>query len=149
MLIKLIKTREVISGAHCEVWEINPLLEDRLMAEVFVLNEHLPLELILPLSITFHGIRIRGRDIGWQWDQPEAEQEVYEYLKEIQLSGEEIYLEVCVPEPELPGYPYVDRHPVDYEDAITSDMIVLMGDLNEDERPEEPTDEPFDEVEYV
>jgi hypothetical protein len=149
MLIKLIKTREVISGAHCEVWEINPLLEDRLMAEVFVLNEHLPLELIYRLTVTMRGMRIRGRDIGWQWDEPEAEQEVYEYLKEIQLSGEEIYLEVCVPEPDLPGYPYIDRHPDDYPIVLTDEMIVLMDDLDEDERPEEPIYEPFEEVEYV
>ena len=149
MLIKLIKTREVISGAHCEVWEMNPLLEDRLMAEVFVLYEHLPQELFYPISITLHGIRIRGQELGWQWDEPEAEQEVYEYLKEIQLSGEEIYLEVCIPEPDLPGYPYIDRHPDDYPIVLTDEMIVLMGDLNEDERPEEPIYEPFEEVEYV
>jgi hypothetical protein len=119
------------------------------MAEVFVLNEHLPLELIYRLTVTMRGMRIRGRDIGWQWDEPEAEQEVYEYLKEIQLSGEEIYLEVCVPEPDLPGYPYVDRHPDDYPIVLTDEMIVLLDDLKEDERPEEPTDEPFEEVEYV
>ena len=45
MLLKLIKTQEFISGAHCEVWEINPISGDRLLAKVFVLNEHLPLEL--------------------------------------------------------------------------------------------------------
>ena len=90
-----------------------------------------------------------SQELGWQWDEPEAEQEVYEYLKEIQLSGEEIYLEVCVPEPDLPGYPYIDRHPDDYPIVLTDEMIVLMGDLDEDERPEEPIYEPFEEAEYV
>ena len=146
MLLKLIKTRPMISGTHCEVWEINPLLEDRLMAEVFVLYEHLPSELIYPLTITLHGIRIRGQELGWQWDEPEAEQEVSEYLKEIQLSGEKIYLEVCVPEPDLPGYPYIDRHPDDYPIVLTDEMIVLLDDLKEDERPEEPIYEPFEEA---
>ena len=58
MLLKLIKTREFISGAHCEVWEVNPVLGDQLLAEVFVLNEHLPLELIYRLTVTREEIRI-------------------------------------------------------------------------------------------
>jgi hypothetical protein len=119
------------------------------MAHVFVLNEHLPSELFLPLAVTLRGIRIRGRDIGWQWRDPQDEQTLYEYLRTIQRSGEEIYLEVCVPEPDLPGYPYVDRHPDDYPIVLTDEMIVLMDDLDEDERPEEPIYEPFEEVEYV
>ena len=51
MLLKLIKTRQFISGAHCEVWEMNHLNGNRLLANVFVLNEHLPLELIYRLTV--------------------------------------------------------------------------------------------------
>ena len=114
----------MISGTHCELWEINPLLSDRLMAKVFVLNEHLPSELIFPLTVTLRGIRIRGRDIGWQWNEPEAEREVYDYLRTILLSGEEIYLEICVPKPDLPGYPPVDYHPDDYPIVLADDEFL-------------------------
>ena len=114
----------MISGAHCEVWEINPILGYRLMAEVFVLNEHLPEEMIYRLTVTLHGIRIRGQYPGWQWDKPEDASQIYDYLLMIQTSGEEIRLEVCVPEPDLTGYPYTDYHPDDYP-------IVLIDDLEE------------------
>lgn len=136
----------MISGAHCEVWEINSVLGNRFMAKVFVLNEHLPAELIWRLTVTLRGLRICGRDIGWQWDRPDDESEVYERLLMIQASGEEIRLEVCVPEPDLPGYPYTDYHPDDYPVVLTDDTIVLLDDLDEDERPEEPYEEPEYEV---
>ena len=121
MLLKLIKTRQVISGAHCELWEINHLSGNRLLANVFVLNEHLPAELIYPLIVTFHGLRIRGQDTGWQWESAKAELSVTGYLRGVQEIREEIYIEVCIPEPYLPGYPHVDRNPDDFP--------VVLGDF--------------------
>lgn len=137
MLLKLIKIREMISGAHCEVWEVNSVLGDRLLAEVFVLNEHLPSELIYRLTVTQVGICIQGRHSGWQWPNGIAEEAVTDYLLSVQAFQEEIRIEVCRPKPELPGYPEVDYHPDDYP-------IVLLDDLAEEERPEEPYEEEDD-----
>ena len=131
MLLKLIKTRSFISGSHCEVWEINHLTGNRLLGEVFVLNEHLPLELIHRVTVSFRGICIQGRHCGWQWESEKLEVMVTDYLRTIQECREEIRIEVCTPEPNLPGYPEVDYHPKDAP-------IVLIDDLPEDERPEEP-----------
>lgn len=139
MLLKLIKTREFISGAHCEVWEINSVLEDHLLAEVFVLNEHLPLELIYRLTVTHVGICFAGRHCGWQWENEVVERMVTNYLEQIQASREEIRIEVCSPKPVLPGYPEVDYNPDDYP-------IVLLDDLDAEERPEEPYEEPEYEI---
>ena len=66
MLLKLIKTRQFISGSHCEVWEINHETGNRLLGEVYVLNEHLPLELIYRVTVTVRGICIQGRHCGWR-----------------------------------------------------------------------------------
>jgi hypothetical protein len=131
MLLKLIKTRSFISGSHCEVWEINHLTGNRLLGEVFVLNEHLPLELIYRVTISFRGICIQGRHCGWQWKGEKLEVMVTDYLRTIQERREEIRIEVCQPIPDLPGYPEVDYHPKDAP-------IVLIDDLPEGERPEEP-----------
>ena len=114
MLLKLIKTRPFISGCHCEVWEINHETKNRLLAEVFVLNEHLPLELIYRVTVTHSGICFAGRHCGWMWECERTEQAVTAYLKVVQEIHEEIRIEVCQPEPDLPGYPYVDYHPDDY-----------------------------------
>lgn len=132
MLLKLIKTRQCISGAHCELWEIIPgasfqrngrsglrrersnCENGRLLAKVFVLNEHLPIELIFRLTVHHSGIFIQSRQCGWQWNDPTEEQSVTDYLLSVQAIHEEIRIEVCVPEPYLPGYPHVDRNPHDY-----------------------------------
>ena len=131
MLLKLIKTREVISGAHCEIREVNSILGDKLLADVFVLNEHLPLELMYRLTVSIRGICIQGRHCGWQWENEMEERMVTHYFEEVQAIHEEIRIEICRPKPDLPGYPEVDYHPEDYP-------IVLLDDLEEDERPEEP-----------
>ena len=114
MLLKLIKTRQFISGAHCELWEINHLFGNKLLAKMFVLNEHLPIELIYRLTIHRTGIFIHGQQCGWQWDDPSEEMSVTAYLLSVQAIREEIRIEVCIPEPYLPGYPHVDRNPDDY-----------------------------------
>ena len=46
--------------------------------------------------------------------QKEDEQVVEQYLRTIQRSGEEIFIEICLPEPDLPGYPHTDYHPIDF-----------------------------------
>ena len=114
MLLKLIKTRSFISGSHCEVWEINHVTGNRLLGEVFVLNEHLPLELIYRVTVTRSGICFAGRHCGFQWKSEKLEVMVTDYLRTIQECREEIRIEVCQPEPNLPGYPEVDFHPDDY-----------------------------------
>lgn len=122
MLLKLIKTREMISGAHCEVWEINHLTGNKLLAKVFVLNEHLKGELFYRLTIHRTGIFIHGQQCGWQWDNPNKESLVTDYLLSLQAIHEEIRIEICVPEPFLPGYPHVDRNPDDYP--------IVLGDFD-------------------
>ena len=113
MLLKLIKTRPMISGIHCELWEINHLFGNRHLANVFILNEQMPLELIYRLTISIRGICIQGRLCGWEWTSP-MESMVTQYLLSIQAIHEEIRIEVAQPEPDLPGYPYTDYHPDDY-----------------------------------
>ena len=122
MLLKLIKTRQFISGAHCEVWEINHLTGNKLLAKVFVLNEHLKGELFYRLTIHRTGIFIHGQQCGWQWDNPNKESLVTDYLLSLQAIHEEIRIEICVPEPFLPGYPHVDRNPDDYP--------IVLGDFD-------------------
>jgi hypothetical protein len=122
MLLKLIKTRQFISGAHCEVWEINHLTGNRHLANVFVLNEHLLQELIYRLTIHRTGIFIQGQQCGWQWDEPKEELTVTDYLLSVQAIHEEIRIEICQPEPFLPGYPHVNRNPDDYP--------VVFGDFD-------------------
>ena len=114
MMLKLIKTRTFISGSHCEVWEVNHQTGNRLLGEVFVLNEHLPLELIYRVTICRSGICFAGRHCGWMWENPHQEAMVAAYLRHVQLTREEIRIEVCEPTPKLPGYPEVDYNPDDY-----------------------------------
>ena len=104
----------MISGSHCELWEINHLFGNKHLANVFVLNEHLPLELIYRLTVHRTGIFIQSRQCGWQWETPTEELSVTDYLLSVQAIHEEIRIEVCVPEPYLPGYLHVDRNPDDY-----------------------------------
>lgn len=114
MLLKLIKTRPYISGSHCEIWEINHLSSNRLLAEVFVLNEHLPAELFYRLTVSVRGICIQGRHCGFQWESERQEKALTEYLRVVQECREEIHIEVCQPTPDLPGYPEIDYNPDDY-----------------------------------
>ena len=120
MLLKLIKTHPFISGIHCELWEINHLLGNRHLANVFILNEHMPPELIFRLTITYRGICIQGLLCAWEWTVP-MERLVTEYLLAVQANREEIRIEVCLPEPDLPGYPYTDYHPDDYPTVMGTD----------------------------
>ena len=123
MLLKLIKIRPMNSGTLCELWEVNPILGDRLLAEVIVLDEQMPLELIYRLSITYSGLCLQGHPAGWVWASHRMEVIVTDYLLQIQRSREEIRIEVCQPEPDLPGYPYVDYHPDDFPIVIGLDDI--------------------------
>ena len=132
MLLKLIKTRSFISGSHCEVWEINHETGNRLLGEVFVLNEHLPLELFYRVTVTVRGIYIAGRQCGWQWESERLEVAVTEYLKVVQDCREEIRIEVCEPEPNLPGYPETDFHPGSFGEEFTP-IIVPLRDLRDED----------------
>ena len=132
MLLKLIKTRQFISGSHCEVWEINHETGNRLLGEVFVLNEHLPLELIYRVTVTRSGICFAGRHCGWMWESQRLEIAVTEYLKVVQECREEIRIEVCEPEPDLPGYPEVDFHPGSFGEEFTP-IIIPLRDLRDED----------------
>ena len=143
MLLKLIKTRPMISGVHAELWIKDHVFGDKKLADVFVLNELLPVALIYPIRIVSGRICIRNKPFDWEWDNPKLEEVIVDYLRDIQVSGEEIYLDICDPEPYLPGYPYIDYHPDDYPEALTDDCeIVFLDDLDEDEKPEEPYEIP-------
>ena len=114
MLLKLIKTRPMNTGTHAELWSIDSINGDKKLADVFVLYEHLPLALIYPIRVIHHRLHLRGHEVGWQWDKPEEERQVVGFLLEIQCIHEEIYLDICDPKPDLPGYPEVDYNPDDY-----------------------------------
>ena len=127
MLLKLIKKRPMSSGTLCELWEVNPLLGDRLLAEVIVSDEQMPLELYYRLSVTYSGICIQGHPTEWIWTPRGQEVVVTDYLLQIQRSREEIRIEVCRPVPDLPGYPFVDYHPDDYP------VVIGVDDISEEE----------------
>ena len=121
MLLKLIKTREMHTGVHAELWRKDRTYGDLKLAEVFVLNENLPSAVIHRVQISARGIFIHSRHVGLEWESPIIEATVITYLLAIQESREEIYLDVCEPVPEFPGYPDVDLTSPDYP-------VVLMYD---------------------
>ena len=120
------------SGTHAEIVEVNSFTGNKHLADIFVLNEHLPLELIYPLTITRTAIFIRGREVGWQWRNELLEAKLMEYLCYVHSLREEIYLEVCRPKPYLPGYPEVDYNPKDYPVVIGIDDAVKQGEIDDD-----------------
>ena len=132
MLLKLIKTRQMPSGTHAEIVEVNSVLGNIHLADVFLLNEHLPSELIYPLTVTRTALYIRGRQLGWQWQDRLTESSVMSYLRYVQSIREEIYLDVCQPEPDLPGYPYVDYNPDDYPVVMGIEDAVVVGEIQDD-----------------
>ena len=118
----------MMTGCHCEVWQIDEVLGNKRLATVFVLNEHMPLELIYRISVSPKGVFIRGRHSGWQWDDQKVEVLMIDFLLKVQQTKEEIYLDICDPEPDLPGYPYVDYHPKDYP------VVIGFEDLTDEEK---------------
>ena len=128
MLLKLIKTQSFPTGTQCELWEINHVFGNRHLASVFVLNEHMPLELIFRLTVSWRGICLQGHYCAWQWTFP-MERLVTEYFTRIQASHEDIFIEVCQPEPDLPGYPYVDYHPSDFYDCDRAVGLEAAADI--------------------
>ena len=127
MLLKLIKMHPMSSGTLCELWEKNPILGDKLLAEVIVLDEQMPLELFYRLSVTNSGLCLQGHPTGWVWASYRMEAIVTDYLLQIQRSHEEIRVDVCQPVPDLPGYPFVDYHPDDYP------VVIGLDDISEQE----------------
>ena len=114
MLLKLIKTLSMPSGIHAEIVEVNSVLGNTHLADIFVLNELVPQELIYPLSVTRNALFIREREVGWQWSDYLTESSVMAYLH-------------------LPGYPQVDFNPKDYpivmgiDEAVAEDEIADEG----------------------
>lgn len=129
MLLKLIKTRPMNTGTHAELWAIDPINGDKHLADVFVLYEHLLLALIYPVTVTKRGLYIRGQDVGWQWEKPEEERQIVDFLLEIQGGREEIFINICDPEPDLPGYPTTDYHTDSY---IEECRLIIVQEDEED-----------------
>lgn len=127
MLLKLIKIRPMSTGTLCELWEINVLWGNKLLAEVLIMDEQMPLELIYRLTVTCSGICLQGKPAAWIWASYRMEVIVTDYLLQIQRSREEIRVDVCRPVPDLPGYPYVDYHPDDYP------VVIGLDDIPEEE----------------
>ena len=133
MLLQLIKTRPMITGVHAELWRKDEVFGDIKLAEVFVIYENLPSALIQHVNITPKGIFIHGRHLGLEWDSPVLEATIITYLLEIQHSREEIYLDVCDPIPDLPGYPDVDLTSPDYPAVLMWDEYFVDCDDSIDE----------------
>ena len=104
MLLKLIKTRSYPSGMICELWEKNRIWGDKLLAEVLIVHDEIPQELIYRLSVSYSGICLNGIPTKWKWGSDRMEVVVTNYLLRIQRTREEIRIDVCHPEPDLPGY---------------------------------------------
>jgi len=102
------------AGTLCELWEINALTGNQLLAQIIVLDEQMPLELFYRLTVTYAGICIHGRPAQWIWASQRMEVLVTNHLLTIQRTREEIRIEVCRPVPILPGYPHIDYHPSDF-----------------------------------
>ena len=134
MLLKLIKIRATPTGIYAELWRKDQTFGDIKLATVFVFKEHWLTELIYRAHIRPKGIYVHGKPVEIQWDDELLEATIITYLLEIQHSREEIYLDVCEPIPDLPGYPETDYHPDDYPEVIMDwDELVELGDKVNDQ----------------
>lgn len=133
MLLQLIKTREMHTGVHAELWRKDRTFGDLKLAKVFVLNENLPSAVIQRADISARGIFIHSRHVGIEWESPLLEATVIAYLLAIQQSREEIYLDVCEPVREFPGYPDVDLTSPDYPVVLMPDDYYLDCEESIDE----------------
>ena len=94
MLLTLIKKRKTRYGWQALLIETNHLTGDKLLAQVHVWFEDWPLSLIYPLHITRSGLYIRSRPLRWKWKDTAVKRQTEAYLRGIQKSREEIFLEV-------------------------------------------------------
>ena len=94
MLLTLIKKRKTRYGWQAHLIETNHLTGDKLLAIVHVCFEDWPLPLIYPLHITQSGLYIRERGLRWTWKNAELKHATEDYLRGIQKSREEIFLDV-------------------------------------------------------
>ena len=94
MLLTLIKTRETRYGVHAVLIETNHIFGDKKLAEVYIPIEEVPLELIYRVSIPKSGIWLQGKRTRWLWPNRVTRRYVEKYLQIIQLTREEIRLEV-------------------------------------------------------
>ena len=94
MLLTLIKTKETRYGVHAVLIETNHIFGDKHLADVYIPQDEVPLELIYRVSIPRSGIWLQGRRTRWLWPNRETRREVEAYLQVIQQSREEIRLEV-------------------------------------------------------
>ena len=94
MLLTLIKTRETRYGIHAVLIETNHIFGDKMLAELYIPQEEIPLELIYRVTVPRSGINLQGRPTHWLWPNRERRKTVESYLRIIQSSREEIRLDV-------------------------------------------------------
>jgi len=94
MLLTLIKTRTTRYGVHAVLIETNHIFGDKHLAEVYIPQEDVPLDLIYRVSIPRSGIWLQGKKTHWLWPNRIKRKEVETYLQVIQSTREEIRLEV-------------------------------------------------------
>ena len=94
MLLTLIKTRETRYGIHAVLIETNHLWGDKFLSEVYIPQDEDLLNLIYLLNVTKSGLWIYGKKIEWLWPNKQRRKEVETYLRSIQMSREEIRLDV-------------------------------------------------------
>ena len=94
MLLTLIKTRETRYGIHAVLIETNHLWGDKFLSEMYIPQDENLLNLIYLLNVTKSGLWIHGKKIEWLWPNKQRRKEVETYLRSIQMSREEIRLDV-------------------------------------------------------
>lgn len=94
MLLTLAKKRKTRYGWQALLIDTNHLTGDRLLAQIHIWFCDWPLPLFYPVNITRSGIHIRGKRLKCTWKKAEEKQFTEQYLRCIQKSREEIFIEV-------------------------------------------------------
>lgn len=94
MLLTLIKKRKTRYGWQALLIQVDHLMGDKLLARIHIWFNDWPLPLIYPIHITRSGIYIRNRQLRCTWKEAEMKRKTEDYLRDIQKSHEEIFLEV-------------------------------------------------------
>lgn len=133
MLLKLIRNTCAQSTFHCLLVENDPIKGEKPLAKITESADTPMLELFYPLSVTLSGINLRGQPVPWRWKKNETKLAVENYLRQILNSGEEILLEITHPEPDLPGYPYVNHNAYERGEIICRMLKANDGDSDADD----------------
>lgn len=94
MLLTLIKKRETRYGVHAVLIETNHLFVDKMLSDVYIPKDEVPLDLFYGVSIPRSGICLKGKRTRWRWPNRAKRKAVEAYLQVIQSTREEIRMEV-------------------------------------------------------